>query len=232
MNATYVDRQNEMKLTVELPDCKAPVRFGQEWANALTHGLAAVVGAFGAGAMIWHTSKGPLGTMLSCLAFVVPAIAVFIASTLSHTFLNDTARLKRYRAWDQGLIYAMISGTYTPLVYHYADPSSRNLVIVAIWVAAAIGFYSKVFAKHRINSIGTATYLALGWLPALALVGRVPSVVLVWMSLGGVIYTLGVVLLINDHRIRYLHAVWHIFVVVAASCHYWAIYRYVVVAAA
>ena len=96
-------------------------------------------------------------------------------------------------------------------------------------IAAAIGFYSKVFAKHRVNSIGTATYIALGWLPALALVGHIPGIVLAWISLGGVIYTVGaVVVLKNDHRARYLHALWHIFVVAAAGCHYWAIFRYVV----
>ena len=217
-----------MKVTVQQHDCPPPIRLEQEWANAWTHGLAAAAGVVGAGAIVWHTAIGPWGRMLSCLAFVIPAIAVFVASALSHTFINDHARLKRFRAWDQGLIYAMISGTYTPLVYEFADSNARVWVIIAIWVAAAIGFHSKVFAKYRINSIGTATYLALGWLPALALVGRVPGIVMFWMALGGVIYTLGVVVLKNDHRVRYLHAVWHLFVVAAAGCHYWAIYRYIV----
>jgi len=218
-------------MTVDYQDCLPPVRFEQEWANAWTHGLAAAAGVVGAGAMIWHTAQGPVGRTLSCLAFVIPGIAVFVASMLSHTFIYDDVRLKRFRAWDQGLIYAMISGTYTPLIYQFADSNRRDLVIIAIWVAAAIGFYSKVFAKYRINSIGTATYLGLGWLPALALVGRVPGIVMMWMALGGVIYTMGVVVLKNDHRAPYLHALWHMFVVVAAGCHYWAIYRYVVAAA-
>lgn len=202
----------------------------QEWANALTHGLAALVWTIGAGVMIWHTADKPLGTTLSCLAFVISAIAVFLASMLSHLFMDDPVRLKRLRAWDQGLIYAMISGTYTPLIYQFANPQHRDLVLVAIWAAAAIGFYSKVFAGHRINGIGTATYLALGWLPALVLIGRVPTPVLLWMSLGGIIYTLGVAVLVNDWRMRYLHAVWHLLVISAASCHYWAIYQYVVAA--
>ncbi len=218
-----------MKVPDDLHDCKAPDRSGQEWANAWTHGLAAAAGVVGAAAMIWHTERRPLGTTLSCLAFVIPAIAVFVASTLSHIYVNDTKLLKRFRAWDQGLIYAMISGTYTPLVYHFANSNARDWILIAIWIAAAIGFYSKVFVKHRVNSIGTATYIALGWLPALALVGRIPGIVLAWISLGGVIYTVGaVVVLKNDHRVRYLHALWHLFVVAAAGCHYWAIFRYVV----
>ncbi len=67
----------------------------------------------------------------------------------------------------------------------------------------------------------------VSWLPALFLVGRVPGPVLIWMATGGVLYTVGVAVLINDHRIRYLHAVWHLLVMAAASCHYWAIYCYV-----
>lgn len=202
----------------------------QEWANALTHGLAALAWTVGAGVMIWRTADKPLGLTLSCLAFVFSAIAVFVASMLSHAFMEDPVRLKRLRAWDQGLIYAMISGTYTPLIYQFADGQHRDLVLIAIWVAAAIGFYSKIFVGHRINGIGTATYLALGWLPALVLVGRVPTPVLIWMSLGGVVYTLGVAVLVNDWRMRYLHAVWHLLVIAAASCHFWAIYHYVVAA--
>ncbi len=205
----------------------APVQHDQEWANAWTHGLAAVACLFGAGLMIWHTAEKSLGTTLSCLAFVISASGVFVASTLSHIYLDDPVRLKRFRAWDQGLIYIMITGTYTPLIYQYAATDHRDPVLIAIWVAAAIGFYSKVFAKHRINGIGTATYLALGWLPALVLVGRVPTPVMIWMSLGGVIYTLGVAILMNDSRYRYMHAVWHLMVISAAGCHYWAIFHYV-----
>jgi hemolysin III len=50
------------------------------------------------------------------------------------------------------------------------------------------------------------------------------------MGTGGVIYTIGVILLMNDRRFRYLHAAWHVSVFLAASCHFWAIYRYVAAA--
>lgn len=228
---TSVDYEEVIDAVVERVEHDAPIQPDQEWANALTHWLAALAGLGGAWAIILRTSGLSIGTTLSCLTFVFSAVAVFVASAMSHTFLDDPARLKRLRAWDQGLIYAMISGTYTPLVYQFASPSMRTFVIVAIWVAAAIGFYSKVFAAHRINSIGTLTYLLLGWLPAMFLVGRVPFIVLCWMTAGGVIYTLGVVVLLNDSRMRYLHAVWHLLVISAAGCHFWAIYRYVVDAA-
>lgn len=205
----------------------APIRHDQEWANALTHTLAAIAGVVGAVLMGITTSDQSLAKTIACLAFVGSAIAVFVASALSHYFIHDAEVIKRLRAWDQGLIYVMITGTYTPLVYQFASPAMRTIALCIIWVAALVGFYSKVIAEYRVNGIGTFSYLALGWLPALFLVGRVPTPVLFWMAAGGVLYTVGVAVLVNDHRIRYLHAVWHLLVMAAASCHYWAIYCYV-----
>lgn len=215
------------KILIEIPGDEFPLQRDQEWANALSHGLATAAACVAAVVMVVHTWDKSMGTTLSCVAFVCSAIAVFFASTLSHVYIHDAKLLRRLRAWDQGLIYVMITGTYTPLVYHYADAAVRGPLLIGIWIAAFVGFYSKVLAGHRINGIGTATYLALGWLPAMFLIGRVPNMVLFWMAAGGILYTLGVAVLLNDSRIRYLHVVWHLLVVTAASCHYWAIYHYI-----
>ena len=210
--------------------CQAPLLGEQEWANALTHGGAALVWAFGAVAMSSAAIGKDLATSFCCLVFVASAVSVFAASALSHQLIHDPPLLRRLRAWDQGLIYAMISGTYTPLIWQFSEPRYRLWLLLAIWLAAGYGLYSKVFVEHRVDSIGTVSYLLLGWLPAIGLVGRVPPQVLFWMGTGGVIYTIGVILLMNDRRFRYLHAAWHVSVFLAASCHFWAIYRYVAAA--
>lgn len=211
--------------------CPAPLLHDQEWANALIHGGAALLGMFGALLMVRAAAGQEWMTTFCCLVFVFSAVSIFAASALSHHLIHDPSLLRRLRAWDQGLIYAMIAGTYTPLIWRYSDEAVRGPLLVAVWVAAAVGFHSKVIAERRVNSIGTFTYLALGWFPALGLFGRVPGPVLFWMAAGGILYTLGVVLLINDRRLRYLHAGWHLMVFIAASCHFWAIYQYVALGA-
>lgn len=226
-NSTEPSTEDDSR-SVVVQSHAAPMLPEEEWANALTHAAAAMFWMFGAVLMARAAAAGqPLMTILCCLVFVLSAVAVFSASALSHHLLHCPHLLHRLRAWDQGLIYVMISGTYTPLIWQFASPSMRTPLLIGIWVAAAIGFHSKVFAEHRINGIGTITYLLLGWVPALGLVGKVPGIVLFWMATGGVIYTLGVALLMNDKRLKYMHAGWHLCVVVAASCHFWAIYRYV-----
>jgi len=204
-----------------------PLQHDQEWANALTHALATagtlVVGSH----MVMLAAAKSNGLAIACGVYVASVFVTFLFSTLSHIILRQPA-LNTLRAWDQAMIYAMISGTYTPIAYQYASESAQVPLLVAIWIAAAIGILAKLVFRHRINSIGAISYLLLGWLPAIPLAGHVPSV-LAWLMLaGGVTYTVGVVLLMNDRKVRYMHAAWHICVITAAGCHYLGILRFVV----
>lgn len=203
-----------------------PWQAGQEWANALTHGLAAVGTIAVAIPLLAATQT--TGMMLACGAYMASVFGTFTCSTLSH-LVRPSPLLIRLRSWDQAVIYTMIAGTYTPLIYRFADDGVRPWLLGAVWIAAGYGFLGKVALKHRVNSISTVTYLALGWLPAIPLFGRVPGNVVMWMFIGGILYTVGVGFLINDRKVRYMHVMWHLFVIMAALAHYWTIYQHVVV---
>ncbi len=205
----------------------APWKDDQEWANALTHAIAAVGTLVFGGYMAMVAASKETGLAIACGAYVASAFGTFTFSTLSH-FIHRQPALNTLRAWDQAMIYTMISGTYTPIVYGFAPDATRTWLLSAIWIAAAAGFLGKVALRHRINSIGAISYLLLGWMPAIPLAGHVPTP-LVWsMVIGGVMYTLGIVLLLNDSRLKYLHAGWHLAVMSAALCHYAGILLYIV----
>ncbi len=206
-----------------------PIQHDQEWANALTHGVAACATLL-AGTVLVTSAMPRLGLAVAFAAYVLSALSVFVCSTLSHAILRQPM-LNTLRAWDQATIYAMISGTYTPIAYAYAPPSVKPWLLVAIWIAAFAGFASKVFVRHRINGISTLSYLMLGWLPAIPLAGHVPRPLVMAMIAGGVLYTVGVAFLVNDRRFPYAHAVWHLFVMFAAACHFYGIWYYVGVGA-
>ncbi|WP_419194016.1 PAQR family membrane homeostasis protein TrhA [Novipirellula herctigrandis] len=205
----------------------APIRIDQEWANALTHGVATAVSIVGMALLVTKAFEQSTGLAIACAAYMLGVIGTFVSSTLSHAILRQPL-LDHLRAWDQAMIYTMISGTYTPIIYTCAPDAVRTPLLIAIWVAAAIGFFHKVMIRHRVNSIGTISYLLLGWLPALPLIGSIPSGLIFSMFVGGVLYSLGVILLVNDSRIRYLHAGWHVAVMLAATCHFLGIYWYLV----
>lgn len=204
-----------------------PLQLDQEWANALTHGIATFGALVLGGLMVMAAIPKGTGLAIACAIYVAAVFGTFLFSTLSHVVRRQPL-LNTMRAWDQAMIYTMISGTYTPIVYRFASESTQSSLLMGLWIAAGIGFLGKTAFRHRINSIGTISYLLLGWLPAIPLAGHVPST-LVWsMVAGGALYTIGVVFLINDAKVRYMHAGWHLSVMMAATVHYLGILYYVV----
>lgn len=195
-----------------------------EKANTITHAIGVLLSLI-ALVVFWNLNREfELGMRLCCLAFTLAMIAVYSFSTLSHAIMAPGLR-NRMRAWDQGMIYFLIVGTYSPFVWHATQGSFRSGLLIVVWGLAMLGFYSKVFAKHRVNSVATITYLALGWLPAIPLVRNTPGICLFWMIMGGVCYSVGVIFLKNSCRARYLHATWHVFVMLGSGCHSYAIFR-------
>lgn len=198
-----------------------------EFANSVTHGGGILLSLVGAGFMLPAAQSSGGGVQLASLAYLLSLVAVYVLSTLSHVVQSEAQR-NRMRAWDQGAIYFLIVGTYTPFVAAFLPGMHAMLIVSAMWLAAGVGFWSKVVAKHRVNAMSTWSYIALGWLPALALAGHVPFDCVVWMAIGGISYTGGIVFLVLDHRVKYFHAIWHIMVIAASACHYYAIMKYVV----
>ena len=201
-----------------------PIQPEQEWANALSHGLASLGWAIGGVWLVFQAAGLSAGLAVAMAVYVLSALGTFVASTCSHAFLTEP-RLTRFRALDQAMIYLMIVGTYTPIVASFGRPSLQTFVMIAMWLAAAVGFVSKAIYQHRVNNIATWPYLAIGWFPSLALVGTIPWDMVGYMFAGGVIYSLGVLVLTNDTAAKYLHVVWHLLVVTASVVHAVGIYR-------
>jgi hemolysin III len=65
----------------------------------------------------------------------------------------------------------------------------------------------------------------MGWVALLAavpLVERLPGAGLAWLVAGGLAYTLGAAIFLVDHRLRYGHFIWHLFVMAGSACHFFA----------
>lgn len=206
-----------------------PTRSGEEWANALSHGVAAIMALPLAFWLIAMSLQRENTLAIACAVYMLAVFGTFLFSTLSHVIFTQPGH-NRMRACDQAMIYAMISGTYTPIVARYCPAELMPWVLAAMWGYTAWAMVHKVVLHGRVNNISPVGYLMLGWLPALPLYSNVPSALGLGMLIGGIIYTIGVVILFCDHRARYLHVVWHLMVIVAAMTHYFAIMQWVVLA--
>ena len=189
-----------------------------ELANALTHGIGFIL-SLAAVAFFWYTTSGKsIGLRINCLIFTASMAIVYLCSTLSHA-VHDPQWRPRMRAWDQGTIYLLIAGTYSPFIWYGSPPGWTGTIMAAVWVAAWSGFYLKVIAAYRIEAVSTVTYVLLGWIPAMALFASTPNICIFWMVAGGLSYTLGILFLIRSHRTWFTHSLWHIAVIIGSLCH-------------
>ena len=195
----------------------------EELINTLTHGLGCLLAICGGLVMIWSALRhGDAWRVTGCGIFAVSLVAVYAASTLSHS--ATSVRWKSFfRRLDQGFIYFLIVATYTPFGLAYLRTGGGWMLLGGLWAAAFIGFFSKVVLAHRVHDISMWTYVALGWLPFIAVPAlrhTVPLDTAWYMIGGGLCYLLGTFFLFYDARVKHFHAIWHLLVIAGSVCHF------------
>ena len=166
-------------------------------------------------AMLW---------MVALLVYGLALVAMFSCSAGYHLVIHPKIK-EVFRRLDHAAIFFMIAGTYTPFILiKMNDPWGLTLLAV-VWTMAAIGIAIKLFAPRFLEGLTVALYLVQGWAVLAAwqpLMSALPGVVLTLLMIGGVLYTVGVVFHLWD-RLPYQNAIWHGFVLTAASVHYAAV---------
>ncbi|MGL5187964.1 MAG: PAQR family membrane homeostasis protein TrhA, partial [Plesiomonas shigelloides] len=131
--------------------------------------------------------------------------------------------------FDHCAIYLLIAGTYTPFLLVALDTPLATGLMVVIWALAAVGIVFKLFFVHRFQILSVSTYLLMGWLSLVVIYQLAISLQLgglVLLAAGGALYSLGVIVYLAK-RLPVSHAIWHLFVLVGAVCHFLAIYFYI-----
>ncbi|QDU98501.1 hemolysin-III related [Lignipirellula cremea] len=204
----------------------------EEFVNTATHGTGLILSLVGTAYLMPSViAHGDMRQILACLAFCLSMNAVYAASTLSHGVQEPNWK-RVFRIWDQGLIYLMIAGGYTPLSVSFLGHSESFWMLTLVWMVAIGGFLSKIFFSHRIDGISIWLYVALGWIPAMSInsiIATAPAGALTLIVAGGVCYTVGVFFLIMDRREYHFHAIWHLLVIAGSACHFAAVLEYVAI---
>ncbi len=202
----------------------------EEIANAVTHGVGALASA-AAGAVLVTLAQlhGTRMQMISALVFGISLVLLYTASTLYHAIPSAAAK-RRLKVFDHCAIYMLIAGTYTP----FALIGLRGVVgwwlFGVAWGLAAIGIVFKLFFTGRFKVFSTLVYIGMGWMSLFAIkpmLVKIPLAALIWLLAGGVAYTAGT-LFYHNERLRYSHAVWHLFVLAGSACHFIAVISQVI----
>jgi hemolysin III len=171
-----------------------------------------------------------LPARLAVLVYALSLTAMFGTSAALHRLRwSPRARLRMDRL-DRTMIYVLIAGSYTPVCLLALRPGWRVALLALVWTGAAVGI-ALVLIWNRHHVIGVARmvlYLGLGWMSVLVLPELARTLGIGQLALavmGGVLYTVGAVVLIRRRpdpspRVFGYHEVWHAFTVAAGACHY------------
>jgi hemolysin III len=197
----------------------------RELTNSLTHGLGILFGiasipVISAIATEAHNTPGIVGAAIYAFTFIM----LFTFSTLYHATTEPHAKAVLH-VFDHVSIFFLIAGTYTPFLLIYMLDAFGITLLSILWSLVLIGMIFKIFFTGRFKVVSTIIYVAMGWI--LLVGGRkffevLPTPVLVMVMVGGGLYTLGTIFYLNK-KWFYSHAIWHLFVLAAAICHYVAV---------
>jgi len=168
---------------------------------------------------------------VSGAVFGATIILLYSVSSVYHATTNPRAK-QILEVCDHMAIYFLIAGSYTPLTLvtlRTAHPVVAWTIFGIVWGLTLAGVIFKLFTTGKLRVVSTLAYIGMGWMFAFAikpLMDTLPLAGLVWLLVGGVLYTLGTVFYL--WRIMpFHHAIWHLFVLAGTFCHFICVLFYV-----
>lgn len=206
----------------------------EEIANITLHSFGFFLSLVGLCVLVaLAASSGSILRIISASVYGVTLVLVYLASILFHTSLALSLPWnKAFETVDHCAIYLLIAGTYTPFLMVTLPPGPLGWSMLAlIWGLAVAGILYKVFFFYKSDLLSTLAYILMGWL-ALGIVMPLHAKLGWWglggIFFGGILYTLGAVFYLLDHKFRFAHAVWHSFVIAGSLCHYLTVLFFVI----
>lgn len=209
---------------------------GEEIFNAVTH---IVGGAFGIIFLIvgviyahWHCDR------VGIFSMYIYGFCMIITYTMSaiYHFLRPNRAKKVFRIFDHCSIYLLIAGTYTPLcLITLANAPAWGYTLFAIvWALSILGIVLNAVNMYKWKVLSMILYIALGWCIILAIYPLLQNMQLAgfwWLLAGGLCYTVGAVFYGFGKKVKYIHSIWHLFVLFGSILQFVSILFYVVLAA-
>jgi hemolysin III len=200
--------------------------------------LASAVLALAGLAWMLNASRGDALKQFSVGIYGFSLVLLFSASAIYHLVAGRESTTRRLRKFDHAAIYILIAGTYTPICLNFFSGFLQWGFLALIWVMALAGVVVKLFVINAPRWVTAGIYLVMGWMALLVIkpmMAAIPVAGLLWMLSGGLCYTVGAAIYITKKLDFYpgvfgFHEVWHIFVTLAAACHFIMIVRFVVMA--
>jgi hemolysin III len=205
------------------------IRWNYDRAELIADGIVHGVGVFSA--IIAVTVLIVLAAVFAS-AYEIVTVSVYAAGLLAmlgfsaaYNLWPVSRRKWILRRFDHSAIFLLIAGTYTPFLAQLKLSIASAGLSIGVWVSAAVGMALKLLLPGRFDRFAVVLCLLLGWSGLFAydsFASALPRASLWLLAIGGVLYSLGTIFHVWQ-RLRFHNAIWHVFVLTGASCHYSAV---------
>lgn len=203
---------------------------GEEIANAITHGIGALLSVAALVLLIVFSSiYGNAWHIVSFTIFGVTMLLMYLCSTLVHSLPQGKAK-NVFEILDHSSIYFFIAGSYTPFLFITVDGLLSWFLFSIVWSLAIIGTIFKSFFVKKFVGMSTILYIVMGWLIVFAwkpLSQNIPQKGIVLLVAGGLLYTIGSIFYVW-RGFKFHHAIWHLFVIGGSAMHFFSVLLYLV----
>jgi hemolysin III len=201
--------------------------------SGLIHLVSAALALIGLVVLI-IAGRGSMLRVFSLVVYGLSLVTLFTASAVYHLVQMPNADTSRLRKFDHAAIYVLIAGTYTPICLNFFNGILQWGFLAFIWAFALAGVVVKLFVIKAQRWVTAGIYLVMGWMAVFVIkpmLAVIPIGGLWWMLAGGLLYTIGAVIYITKKLdlvpgVFGFHEVWHVFVTLAAACHFIMILKY------
>lgn len=203
---------------------------GEELVSSISHGvgslLSIVATVFG---VIKTVQTNNILGLVCVLIFCLSMFNMYAMSTMYHALARNTGK-KVFRVLDHCAIFLLIAGTYTPYALISLGGITGIVILSIVWVSAIVGIVLNAVNMEKFKVFSMICYLLMGWVVIFA----APSLIkglelggLILLLSGGILYTIGAIIYGIGSKVKYMHSVWHFFVLFGSILHYLSVYFYV-----
>ncbi len=216
-NLSKIEKRKNICLKFGLPFYTFP----EEILNSITHGLGIILSIISFVLFIKNSNGNNI--KLTCnIIYSSTLLILYSVSTIYHGLKINLSK-KIFRVLDHCSIFLLIAGTYTPIAIISIDGTFGIIIIFVIWTAALLGIILNIIDLKKFAKFSMICYISMGWTALIAIKPILNnfSKNQVWMLfIGGVMYTIGAVIYSKGKKIKYMHSIWHLFVLAGSIFHF------------
>lgn len=205
---------------------------GEELISAISHGIGA---GLGIAALVLCIIKSAIHhnptAVVSSSIYGSTLIILYLISTLYHSFKSTIRAKKVFRIFDHCSIFLLIFGTYTPFALVTLNGAIGWVIFSVILASAIVGIVLNSVNLEKYKKISMACYIIMGWIIVFAFKTIFQSMNtngIILLVLGGIVYTIGAIIYGIGKKVKYMHSLWHFFVLAGSILHFFCIYLYVI----